>query len=143
MRKFMLITFCFITAASPLALSAEAPHGASPDFAAIKPVLTAKCAVCHASDMKRVFSSKIPVWNHMTGTHVGLARKKYDMDNLLAQGAAVDDASLQMLASVIQKNNMPPVQYKIFHPKMRVKEDERTDILNWIYTARPEWKPAA
>jgi uncharacterized membrane protein len=110
------------------------------DFASVKPILTAKCAICHASEANRPFSSKIPVWNFTSGTNIKLARKKYDMDKLLAAGDAADVASLQLLEYVVRRQSMPPVQYKFLRPSKRLTDEERGSILNWIYTQYPEWE---
>lgn len=112
------------------------------DFESVKPLLAAKCGICHASDMKHPFSSKIPVWNHMTGTHTGLAHKKYDMDAFFESGGEIESSQLMMLEHVVRKKSMPPVQYKLFHRKMRLTSEERESILNWIYSEHPDWKPA-
>lgn len=114
----------------------------SGDFESVKPLLAAKCGICHASDMKHPFSSKIPVWNHLTGTHTGLARKKYDMDGIFTDGAAADSGQLLMLENVVRSKTMPPFQYKLLHPGMRLSAEERARILDWIYNRYPDWKPA-
>lgn len=123
-------------------LSMGSLTAAASDFASVKTVLTEKCAVCHASEMHRPFSSKIPVWNFASGTNIKLARKKYDMDSLLEKGDAADVASLRMLEHVISHKSMPPVQYKLLRPGKRINDEERESILNWIYTQHPDWQSA-
>jgi|GEM_PF-6033909 len=112
--------------------------GGPVDFPAVKPILLAKCGVCHASEAKRPFSSKIPVWNYAVGTNIGLAREKYDMDVLLKQGDAADAGQRMILEQVVAHDKMPPVQYRLIHPRKRLNEQEREMILNWIHAKQKQ-----
>lgn len=125
-----------------LALSAHAENAVpvAANFESVKPVLIKKCAICHGSEIKRPLSSKIPIWNHATGTHIGLSRKKYNIDSLLEKGDAADIASMKLLEHVVYKGSMPPVQYKLLHPKSKITDAEREAILGWIYAQYPDWK---
>lgn len=112
------------------------------DFSVIKPVLTVKCAVCHAAEAKRPFTSKIPLWNFAAGSNIKLAREKYDIDPLMQQGEAADIAQMKILEHIIAEGKMPPFQYRLFRPGMKISKEERAAILDWIYSKHPDWKPA-
>ncbi len=134
MKKFVftLAVLLMMCSAGFAEKNGVVPAG-SVDFAAVQPLLHAKCGVCHASEARRPSSSKIPGWNYAVGTNIGLARKKYDMDLLLKQGDEADAGQRTILEQVVSQNKMPPVQYRLIHPSKRLNEQEREMILSWIY----------
>lgn len=140
MTKIILVLLVFLTVSNASSFASEKSIVTASDFASVKPILMSKCAICHASEVKRPFSSKIPIWNHASGTNIKLARKKYDMDALLAGGEVADVASLQLLEHVVGNQSMPPAQYKMMRPGKKISDQERDSILNWIYTKHPDWK---
>lgn len=132
-RTVLTLAVLLMMCTAGFAEKTGALSGAPVDFSAVKPLLAAKCGVCHASEARRPFSSRIPVWNYAVGTNIGLARKKYDMDLLLKQGDEADAGQRMILEQVVTQNKMPPVQYRLIHPRKRLNEQEREMILAWIH----------
>lgn len=105
----------------------------------IKPIFKAKCLNCHGQAESLPWYSVIPGASHLIARDIREAQKSMDMTEgfpFKGHGSAKDD--LIALRRVVDKENMPPLQYKLLHWSSALSEEDKIVIRAWIEAALKE-----
>ena len=99
----------------------------------VKKIFLNKCLSCHGVNDSPPWYYHIPGPKQLMDYDMREAKKHMDMSNDFpfgGHGSPIDD--LNALTKTIQKDDMPPMNYRIMHWDSKVTEAEIKVINNWI-----------
>jgi len=99
----------------------------------IKPIFTHKCLACHGTYESLPWYYQLPGAKHLMDHDMTEAKSKMNMSQgfpFEGHGSPADD--LDALRRSIQKDNMPPLQYRLLHWGSKLTPDEIRIIDQWI-----------
>lgn len=102
--------------------------------ARIEPLFKKSCFNCHSArpDVLPWYYS-IPGVNILMNAHMKEAKEHLDMTSgypFISHVGRVED--LTAIKDSVDKNQMPPWYYKIFHSESRLNESEKNEIRKWV-----------
>lgn len=123
------------------ALTRELATIEDPHFRRAAPVLAANCAHCHATGTARPFYANFPVASDLIGADVtaGLARLDF-AGRLKGSGEDFSEIELARLERVLNDGSMPPLRYTALHWRAHLSEQEKQDLLSWVYHRRDQMR---
>lgn len=99
----------------------------------IKPIFEAKCLMCHGEAQRLPLYAAVPPARFLVQSDIREAKKHMNMTHgfpFEGHGSEVDD--LKAIRKIIEKNQMPPWQYKLMHWRSAITEQERQRIFVWV-----------
>ena len=99
----------------------------------IKEIFKAKCYDCHSSFTRTYWHSHLPIAKQMIERDIRDGRKHLDMSHDFPfEGHGSPKEDLQAIAKTIERSDMPPMRYRLLHPKSKLTSSEEETILLWI-----------
>jgi len=99
----------------------------------VKNIFINKCLSCHGVNTSMPWYYLLPGVKQLMDNDMKEAKKKMDMSHdfpFVGHGSPVDD--LDALKRTLEKENMPPLRYKLIHWNSGLTPDETRTIENWI-----------
>jgi len=99
----------------------------------VKPIFEQKCLICHGQVKRLPLYAAIPPSSFLVKRDIREARKNMDMGfdfPFVGHGTSKDN--LKALQRVVQKDEMPPIQYRIMHWSSELTVKEKMAVLKWV-----------
>lgn len=135
---------------SLMTLAHEGPQSAAPSLTEfqsetinklyvenVKPIFQQKCFDCHSQQTRYPWYHKIPGIKQLIESDIkeGLQHIDFEPD-FPFKSHATPSEDLDEILEVIEKNDMPPVSYRIMHPSSKLTEPEKSVIKRWVQTSK-------
>jgi len=99
----------------------------------VKAIFKAKCFDCHSTETRYPWYYKFPGFKQLMDKDIREGMEHLDMtEGFPFGGHGTPREDLEAIAETVEKNNMPPLNYKMLHWKSGLTEEEKTTILNWV-----------
>ncbi len=99
----------------------------------VKPIFEEKCIDCHGVPKSYPWYYRVPGIKQIMDYDITEAKEHLDMSNDFPFGGhGTPESDLEELRKTVNKDEMPPIQYWIFHPDSRLTDDEKQIIFQWI-----------
>lgn len=99
----------------------------------VKPIFQRSCMNCHSSNTEYPWYYSIPGAKQQIDYDVKESKVHLDMTNDFPFGGhGSHQENLDAILEVVEKEEMPPLRYRMLHWSARIKPDERKVIQNWV-----------
>jgi cytochrome c peroxidase len=102
--------------------------------ASVKPILQKKCFDCHSDQTHYPWYYKLPFVKNLIDEDIEEAIEHLDMSHDFPfQSKKMDfEEYMDELKEVVEKNEMPPIQYKLMHWSSSLSKSDSDIILKWV-----------
>lgn len=98
------------------------PQWSSPEARALA---KQNCFQCHSNETKSTWYSNIAPGSWLIRYDVVAGRRKFNFSDWNNNPGELDE-----MIEVIQRGNMPPIQYTLFHPSAKLSDQQKQDLIN-------------
>lgn len=117
----------------PIEVHPERLSGKSPLFKNAAPIIQESCLNCHSAHAQLPWYASFPLAKQKIENNIAEGREEIDLEKVLFTPGKVPSAkAMHHIQSEIEKNAMPPREYKALHWKAVISKKEKQAILNWI-----------
>lgn len=101
-------------------------------LANIKHIFVKKCMDCHGNNTKYPWYYIIPIFHSVINYDIKKAKEHIDFSTdfpFISHASLEED--LSSITESIQKNEMPPFRYRLFHPTSALTDAEKQKVTQW------------
>lgn len=99
----------------------------------VYPVFKRTCFDCHSSQTQYPWYYQLPGAKQIIDSDIKEAQGHLVFENGFPfKSHAMPTEDLNAIAAEVNEGDMPPLRYKLLHPKSTLSEDDKKVILNWI-----------
>lgn len=99
----------------------------------VKSIFEAKCFDCHSSRTHYPWYYRLPGAKQLIDRDIREARKHLDMTlDFPFKGHSTPREDLEAIAKAVNRGTMPPWRYILMHSDLRLTDEEKETILEWI-----------
>lgn len=109
------------------------PHWSSPQARAL---VKQSCFQCHSNETNWTWYSNIAPGSWLIAKDVSDARKEFNFSDWNNNPGDVDE-----MVEEIQEGGMPPIQYWIFHPQLKLNDQQKQELIAALKSSIPENGP--
>lgn len=109
------------------------PHWSSPQARAL---VKQSCFQCHSNETNWTWYSNIAPGSWLIAKDVSDARKEFNFSDWNNNPGDVDE-----MVEEIQEGGMPPIQYWIFHPQLKMNDQQKQELIAALKSSIPENGP--
>lgn len=103
----------------------------------VKPIFQKKCFDCHSQKTNYPWYHKIPGVKQLIESDIKEGLEHIDFEpGFPFKSHATPSEDLDEILEVIEKNDMPPMSYRIMHPSSKLTEPEKEIIKKWVQAAK-------
>ena len=102
-------------------------------FMKLEPIFERACYNCHSDRTKYPWYHKLPIIKGLIDGDIKDARKMLDMSkDFPFSGPLSPVDGLKEINLVLEKNDMPPLDYRMLHWNAKPSDEEKKAIYDWI-----------
>lgn len=111
-------------------------------MASIKPIFQKKCFDCHSNTTHYPWYYRLPFVKQLIDRDIQEGLEHIDMSRGFPFGGhGTPQEDLEELREVVEKDEMPPWQYRLIHWQSSLTKADKAKILEWITTSQHRLKP--
>lgn len=111
--------------------------GKAASFKNAHKVFRESCLPCHSAQIPIPWYGQMPGVKQIMKQEYREAIEELDLDaEVYVAGQAPSPETLDKIEGIIEKGKMPPLSYRLAHPKARLSKKEKQAILDWIRDER-------
>lgn len=96
-------------------------------------IFKAKCLDCHGTPKKLPWYYALPIAKQMMDKDMKEAKKHLDIQKGFPfKGHGTPEEDLKAISEVIEKKEMPPLNYRMMHWNSEITKDEAKVIKKWV-----------
>ena len=107
----------------------------------VRPIFEKKCFDCHSSQTQYPWYHMLPGIKQLIDADIKEGGKHLQMDGdfpFKGHGAPIED--LSAIQKTIEKEEMPPLLYRLMHRDSKPTEQEKSIILDWVNKSLENFK---
>lgn len=108
----------------PVVLEVEAPGD-------VQDILQRACYDCHSNETNWPWYSRVAPVSWRLAWHVGQGREDLNFSDWPAFDFEQQDLEFDDIRDQIEKDRMPPWDYRLMHPEARLSDAERRTLIEW------------